>query len=193
MPATVASLRAEMPNAVIKVHDVPPDTALELLRARKVDLAIAALSVTHKDLADEEIARDRFVLLSSKRSPLNMDTSVWSEAAVSSLQLISMRRGTSTRQYIDAAFMKKNLPFRPFLELNNLLTIARFVKAGCGVALMPELAARLVLDKDLFITTLAGAPERSIGLITRREDELPPLAATVMRSMREHADALLGI
>jgi DNA-binding transcriptional LysR family regulator len=191
LPRTVATLRADIPNAYIKIHDVAPDAALELLRARKVDLAITALSATHKDLANEEVARDRFVLLSAKQYPPELDANVWSEAAVSTLQLISMPRGTSTRQYIDAAFMKKNLQFRPFLELNNLLTMANFVKAGCGVALMPQLAAQLVLDDQLLITSLAGAPERSIGLVTRRDDELPPLAAAMMLSLRQNIDALL--
>lgn len=184
LPVPVAALRAEIPNVFIRIYDVFTDHALELLRSRKVDLALTGVEVTHMDLAYTEIVRERFVLLSSRQHPIGIDITVWSEAAVATLPLIVMPRGTGTRQHIEAEFMRKGLQFRPFLELHNLTTIARFVKAGCGIALLPLSGAQLVLDEGLVITSLQGAPERSIGIVTRREHELPLLAARMIRSIR---------
>ena len=64
------------------------------------------------------------------------------------------------------------------------------MKAGCGVAVLPLSGAQLVLDEGLVITSPRGAPERSIGIVTRRDAALPLLAAKVLQSIRQSARAL---
>ncbi len=190
LPAPVAALRAEMPNAFVRVHDVFTDQALDLLRARKVDLALTGVDVVHTDLRYEEIVRERFVLLSSRQHPAARKIRAWSEEQIGALPLITMPRGTGTRRFVEAAFIARGLPFRPCLELNNLTSIAKFVQAGCGVAVLPLSGAQLVLDDGLFITSPHGAPERSIGIVTRRDTELPLLAAKMVASIRQAARVL---
>ena len=190
LPAPVAALRAEMPNAFVRIHDVFTDQALDLLRARKVDLALTGVDVVHTDLHYEEIVRERFVLLSSRQHPAARKIRAWSEEQIGALPLITMPRGTGTRRYVEAAFIGRGLPFRPCLELNNLTSIANFVKAGCGVAVLPLSGAQLVLDEGLVITSPRGAPERSIGIVTRRDTELPLLAAKMVASIRRAARIL---
>lgn len=188
LPEAIATLRAEYPDANLRVHDVPADAAIDLLRTRKVDMALTALDAFHPDLQQEEIMRDRFVLLSSRRIPLPWKTPPeWSESLLGTLPLISMPRGTSTRQAIDASFVRENMQFRPVLEISGLAAIARFVKAGCGVALLPQLGAELVLDAELAITTLKHAPERAIGIVTRKGEEPSALAMQVADAMRRFA------
>ena len=190
LPSPIAALRAEWPNAFIRIHDVFTDQALDLLRARKVDLALTGVDVVHKDLDFEEIVRERFVLLSSRQHFGARKIRVWSEEAISTLPIITMPHGTGTRQYVEAAFISKGLSFRPCMELNNLTSIAKFVKAGCGVALLPLSSAQLALDDGLVITSPSGAPERSIGIVTLRDTELPELAANMVSSIRQAAKAL---
>ena len=190
LPTPIAALRAESPNAFIRIHDVFTDKALDLLRARKVDLALTGVDVVHKDLDYEEIVRERFVLLSSRHHFGARKIRVWSEEAIGALPIITMPHGTGTRQYIETAFISKGLSFRPCMELNNLTSIAKFVKAGCGVALLPLSGAQLALDDGLVITSPSGAPERSIGIVTLRDTELPQLAAKMVSSIRQAARAL---
>lgn len=190
LPAPVAALRAEMPNAFVRVHDVFTDQALDLLRARKVDLALTGVDVVHTDLHYEEIVRERFVLLSSRQHRGARRIRAWSEEQIGALPLITMPRGTGTRRFVEAAFIARGLPFRPCLELNNLTSIAKFVQAGCGVAVLPLSGAQLVLDDGLVITSPRGAPERSIGIVTRRDTELPLLAAKMVASIRQAARVL---
>jgi LysR family carnitine catabolism transcriptional activator len=190
LPGPVAALRAEMPNAFIRIHDVFTDQALDLLRARKVDLALTGVDVVHRDLDYEEIVCERFVLLSSGQHPNVRKLRSWSEEAIGALPIITMPHGTGTRQVVEEAFISKGLSFRPCMELTHLTSIAKFVKAGCGVAVLPLSGAQLMLDDGLFITSLVGAPERSIGIVTRRDTELPPLAAKMVRSIRQSASSL---
>ncbi len=190
LPGVVAALRAEMPNALVRVHDVFTHQALDLLRARTVDLALTGLDVIHQDLDYAEIVREPFVALCAKRHPLPAGFDVWSEGALAGYPLISMPRGTGTRQHVDAAFLRNGLQFRPAFELHHLTSVARFVRAGCGIALLPLSGAQLVLGEGLVIRCLQGAPERSIGIVTRRDAELPLLASRVLCSLRQHAQAL---
>lgn len=190
LPGPVAALRTDMPNAFIRIHDVFTDQALDLLRARKVDLALTGVDVVHKDLNYEEIVCERFVLLSSAQHRNVRKLRTWSEEAIATWPVITMPHGTGTRQVVEDAFTSKGLSFRPCMELTHLTSIAKFVKAGCGVAVLPLSGAQLVLDQGLFITSLTGAPERSIGIVTRRDTELTALAAKMVTSIRQSASSL---
>ena len=132
------------------------------------------------------MCREPFVVLAPAGHPWRLPPA-WSEAALASLPLITMPRGASTRTLVEAQFSMQGVPFRPFLELRNLASIARFVKAGCGVALLPLLGALLVLDDELQIMRLDGAPERAIALVVRTHFEPGPLVQRVVASVRHHA------
>lgn len=187
LPPLVRKLREQTPNAFIRVHDVFTDTALDLLRARHADLALTGLDVIHKDLAYEEILRERFVLLSRREDARPGGLDEWSVPALDALPLIAMPQGTGTRRVVETAFLKKGVSFRPVMELRNLNAIGKFVKAGCGYSLLPLSGAELVMDDTLAITPLRGAPERTLGIATRREADLPALAEAMIVAVREAA------
>ncbi|VFR33355.1 diguanylate cyclase/phosphodiesterase (GGDEF & EAL domains) with PAS/PAC sensor(s) [plant metagenome] len=187
LPPLVRKLREQTPNAFIRVHDVFTDTALDLLRARHADLALTGLDIIHKDLAYEEILQERFVLLSRREDARPGGLDEWSVPALDALPLIAMPQGTGTRRVVETAFLKKGVTFRPVMELRNLNAIGKFVKAGCGHSLLPLSGAELVLDETLAITPLRGAPERTLGIATRREADLPALAQAMIVAVREAA------
>jgi len=187
LPEPIRALREEAPKAFIRVHDVFNDTALDLLRSRKVDLALTGLDVMHKDLAYEEIMRERFVLLAPRGDARLAGLREWSVPALSALPLVAMPHGTSTRRFVETAFLRTGVPFRPAMELHNLESIGRFVGAGCGFSLLPLSGAELVMNGTLAIRALRGAPQRVIGIATRREADLPLLAGKVMEAVRRLA------
>jgi LysR family carnitine catabolism transcriptional activator len=187
LPPLVAELRQESPHLIINIHDVINDTALDLLRMRKVDFALSGLDVVHRDLSYVEIMREPFVLLGSESLKAGQTIDTWSESELERLPIISMPRGTGTRMHIDLAFMKRGKQFRPFLEIQGLSTIGKFVTQGCGLALLPLSAAQLVFEPGLYIAPLRGAPERTIGIITRHESGLSDLATKAVDWIRTYA------
>lgn len=86
-----------------------------------------------------------------------------------------MPRGANTRSLVEASFDQQGVPFRPFLEMRNLASIARFVKACCGVALLRLLGVLLVRDNELDIVRLEGAREaaRQLGFGRLRFRRIP--------------------
>jgi LysR family carnitine catabolism transcriptional activator len=187
LPQAIARLRAERPQAVVRIHDVLHGTAVALLRDYKVDIALTAFDPFLKDLNFEALFEDSLVFLSLQGCPPPVEARVWSEQKLNELPIIAMPRGSSARYSIDAAFVRENAVFAPAFELSNLASIARFVKAGCGIALIPRLGAELIVDSETVITAIEGAPHRSIGIVTRTNDVLSPLGARIAEEMRLYA------
>lgn len=158
LPQAVARLQVSHPNAGIRIHDALSDEALRMLRAREVDMALTSLDPSSKDLVYQEILRDRFVLLVAKTKRLPRILA-WTEALFTDLPIITMPRGSSTRRYIDAAILSDQTLLRPVHEFRDTSIIGRFVKAGLGVALLPQLGAELLLSPEMKIIQIEGAPE----------------------------------
>jgi len=187
LPGLVTELRARVPTASINIHDVIHDAAIDLLRMRKVDFALSGVDILHRDLSYIEILREPFVLLSSEQLPIDRQARNWAETELERLPLISMPKGTGTRMHIDMAFMKNGRQFRPILEIKGLSTIGKFVKDGCGVAILPLSAAQLVLEEGMYIVPLYKAPERTIGIITRNEISLSKFASEAVDWLQQNA------
>lgn len=185
LPPIVARIREEEPRSVIRIHDVVTDEAIDMLRSRRVDLALTSIDIVHNDLAHSEIFREPFVLLTKAEHVPPFSS--WLHGELAALPMISMPRGTGTRQTLDAAFMDAGVRFRPELELREINSIARFVLAGCGTALLPLTAAELVRMPGLAWHRLSGAPERVVGIVSRREVGVTALAARAMELIRTSA------
>lgn len=188
LPELVAQLQREVPGAVVRIHDGVTDETLDLLRSRRVDIALTGVDVVHPDMAYTPIFREPFALLA--REGLAPVPRGWSAQAVDALPIISMPRGTGTRELVEAEFARAGARFRPQLEMRDLNSIARFVEAGCGIALLPRSAVRLLLVDGLAMHAFEGGPQRTVGVVTRREAELPALAAWMLRAIRTRGAAL---
>lgn len=184
MPAVLASAQAAHPTMSFKLYDVPAGACIELLRARKVEIALTSIEDAQPDLQFKEILQDPFVMLSARSMALPWKTvPAWSEAAFNTLPLICTPRGTGFRRAIDASFIRENTQLRPVLEVDHLAGLAKFVKAEFGFALLPLLAAELVLDADLVITQFSHAPTRCLGVVARQGEERSFMAEFVVDAM----------
>ncbi|KAG0925940.1 hypothetical protein G6F31_018566 [Rhizopus arrhizus] len=80
-----------------------------------------------------------------------------------------MPPGTSVHVLTERAFRRESQPFHPTYALRDLNTIARFVQANCGVALLPESSFDHTAHRGVAKTRLHGALSRSVGMFIRRE------------------------
>ncbi|WP_454692139.1 LysR family transcriptional regulator [Achromobacter aloeverae] len=190
LPALVMWLAERQPRAAITVYDLVADEALALLRSRRVDMALTAMYLLPPDLHYSEMFSEPFVLLHA--AGMRVRAREWDTSAIGRLPLISMPAGTSTREAMEARFAKDGLPFEPVYSLRDLNTIARFAQAGCGIGLLPLSAAEPFLSKALAITRPHGAPQRSIGIFTRKDARQPPLVSTLMRQLQVLGRARMG-
>lgn len=64
-------------------------------------------------------------------------------------------------------------------------TIKKFVERDVGVAVLPELAARLITDDTIKVIHLEEAPKRSLGVVTRRGETASMICNKFAACMRQ--------
>ncbi|OYU30686.1 MAG: LysR family transcriptional regulator [Comamonadaceae bacterium PBBC2] len=192
VPRVMARYAAQYPDIALQLHDTLSGPALDLVRAGTVDFALTAANPDYADLDYTPLSADGFVLLiplnhrlAKGRAPLT-----WLQAA--ELTHISMPLPTSVRQYANAALIEHRIAFKPRYEVEHIATIHAMVKAGLGVAALPELAAAFVQQEGVVIRRLTAPDiQRPIGVVTRRNRSLSPAAQEMVSMLRQEMAALL--
>lgn len=192
VPRVMARYAAQYPDIALQLHDSLSGPALDLVRAGTVDFALTAANPDYADLDYTPLSADGFVLLiplnhrlAKGRAPLT-----WLQAA--ELTHISMPLPTSVRQYANAALIEHRIAFKPRYEVEHIATIHAMVKAGLGVAALPELAAAFVQQEGVVIRRLTAPDiQRPIGVVTRRNRSLSPAAQEMVSMLRQEMAALL--
>ena len=88
--------------------------------------------------------------------------------------LVSMEKGTMTRQFFDQFFHEHNLFPEPDIELATTDLIVPVIRGGLGIGLVPEPFAREALARgEIFnITLKEKIPRREICLIKKKKASL---------------------
>ena len=74
------------------------------------------------------------------------------------------------------------------MVLDQISTIGCFVREEIGVATLPYLGAMPLLhDPEIRLIEINDGPVRSIGVVTRHDSPLTPIAEHLLDSVRHHA------
>jgi len=192
VPRVMARFAEQHPEIALQLHDTLSGPAFDLVRAGTVDFALTAANPDYADLDYTPLSADGFVLLiplnhrlAKGKTPLN-----WLQVA--ELTHISMPLPASVRQYANAAFIEHRIAFQPRYEVEHIATIHAMVRAGLGVAALPELAAAFVQQEGVLTRRLTGPDiQRPLGVVTRRNRSLSPAAQEMVRMLRQETTALL--
>lgn len=168
IPKLIHNLKKTNPEARIHVYDPVANEVLDLLRLRKVDIAVTAIGCDKpSDLLYQELFNEPFVLFHC--SGITPGITHWDITALSRLPLISMPPGTNTRVLTETAFQNESQTFSPVYSLRDLNTVARFVQNNFGIALLPESSFDHTSQLGISKTKLDGALSRSVGMFTPRD------------------------
>lgn len=192
VPRVMARFAHQYPDVALTLHDTLSGPAFELVRSGTVDFALTAANPDYADLDYTPLSADGFVLLMPLNHALALGDGPLPWLEVSGLPHISMPLPASVRQYANAAFLEHRLAFQPRYEVEHIATIHAMVKAGLGVAALPELAAAFVQQGGVATRRLTAPDiQRPIGLVTRRNRSLSPAAQQMVAMLREETTDLL--
>jgi LysR family transcriptional regulator, carnitine catabolism transcriptional activator len=192
VPHVMARYAAQYPDIALQLHDTLSGPAFDLVRAGSVDFALTAANPDYPDLDYTPLSADGFVLLIPQNHRLAKGKTPLNWLQVAELTHISMPLPASVRQYANAALIEHRIAFQPRYEVEHIATIHAMVKAGLGVAALPELAAAFVHQDGVVIRRLTGPDiQRPIGVVTRRSRSLSPAAQEMVRMLRQETTALL--
>jgi DNA-binding transcriptional LysR family regulator len=162
LPELVARLGKQLPAVNLEVVERASDgDLLELVATGELDLAFAMLPLPDGPFRSVEIAREPFVLLAPRQSPLANRRSVVL-ADLAGIPLVAGRSCRATAAAEDAARAEVG-PLQVAFRSDDNETIRALVTAGLGVSLVPRL---LVDERDerLIAVHVEGLPPRRIAL-----------------------------
>ena len=136
LPGIFAEFRSRHPGVELALFDLLSDQCISLLRAGRVDIAIASAGPHERDLQTEQLCSDRFHLVCPKAHPLASRPSVRLKD-LAEYPFVQLARTSSVRQHLDAALHP--LQMRTVFEVEQLSTVAALVEAGLGITVVPAL------------------------------------------------------
>lgn len=199
LPAVCAALERSYGAPQITIHDCSNGACVQRLLNYQVDFALASVAPSHPELHYEEVLRDRFVLLSCGPWRRRLAPRVQLDD-LPGLPLITMTDASTAMRYMSAAFLQRGMEFRPKMQLDQVGTIAGFVKSGLGIAVLPYLGMMPMQGlHGLQVSEIVDGPVRSVGIVTRRlgtptaitEEAMAAVRAVGTALMHKHADWIL--
>jgi DNA-binding transcriptional LysR family regulator len=128
LPPVLAGFRASYPGIELEVADVLSEACLDRVRGGSADFALAATRADTAELRTEVFCTDRFHLVCRRDHPLARKPSPRLKDLASEA-FVQMSRGSSVRQYIDAAVHP--LRMNAVLEVEQLATVTGSASAWC--------------------------------------------------------------
>lgn len=190
LPDVIHDFRTHYPEIGFSLRDVIASEVAKLTFAEEVDLGVTGGSFENAELELLLSSVDRMHAVFPAGHALDDGTSP-TLAAVTRHPLVLMSRATSVRAVVDAAILAEGLPAEVAAEATYMSTAVGMVRAGMGVAILPETAMEIGALPALR-SALIDDPRlaRSISVIKRRGRTLPPASASFLNYLRNAFDAL---
>lgn len=193
IPEVIATFQRMYPAIALQLYDALSEQCIDMVRNGKVDLALTPEKRADPDLAHRDLFRDYFVLFCRSDHPLaKRRTVTWRQLV--SFDYIAVRRSSSVRDLVDAAYARANATLRPAFEVEHVSTAIGLITSGLAVAVLPHSVIKQVNLGPVVYRRITG-PEihRDICIISLKSRSLAPAAEAFIRACLEHQAKLRAI
>lgn len=180
IPRIVSDYRQLFPQIRFAFEGGKADVVLDALRSGSVDLAFLSPEPRERDIEWRPLTSERLALGVPSQHPLAGRDQL-SALDLEGEQFVAMTRDSGLRQIADAYFSLRGIVPRVVMEVTELATLRGLVRAGVGVAMLPDSAG----GEGLVLVPLTDEPVREIGLATNRARSQSAASAQFSRFVRE--------
>jgi LysR family transcriptional regulator, carnitine catabolism transcriptional activator len=167
---------AAYPGIVTRIHDVVAASVIEQVRKEEVDFGIGMLTRADKELTATPLFTDRLFAFLPTNHPLSSRTTV-SFLQISQYPLVLTGTDSSVRALVENALQNSSIHATPTYEVNYMSTSLSLVRAGFGIAILPEHADSMGSASGLVkLPITRPAINRHIQIIRRKGKSLSPAA-----------------
>jgi len=185
LPELIHSFVVAYPGIRIRISDIIAEHVREAVLKRHVDLGIGTRHGRDADLRSTPLFRDRLVIFTLPNHALaRKNVTTLREAAAFDLVLPS--RDSSVRETVEAIAHRGRVALQMRYETNFMSTALGLVRAGLGIAILPESAAGRETSEFARIPLSDRSSSRQIELLQRRDLTLSPAAECFARHLRQH-------
>ena len=180
LPEVVADFMAQFPGVSVEIQE---DTTARLVRqatAWELDFAITSMPIQGERLTVEELCSEELLLALPPDHPLSRKRSV-SAADLEGERLIVMKEGHCLGDQMLGFCGQNDRRQRISFRSPQLETVQAMVRAGLGISLVPQMAARQGQpDQPVYRSLSRPAPRRSIAVVSPAQRPLSRAAVRML-------------
>jgi LysR family hydrogen peroxide-inducible transcriptional activator len=184
LPRAIPNFSKHFPGIEIVVHEDTTSRLLELAVACELDMAIVSLPVRDDRFEVAELFREDLLLalppghVLTKRRKITLRD-------LDGESFILMKEGHCLGDQVLNFCEKRDFHPQVSCRSTQIETIQALVKAGMGISLIPEMAARNRGSAGpAYLAMEKPKPQRTIAAVWLRQRALGPAAAELLRRMR---------
>ena len=193
MPAFISAFQQKHENTRLYVKVARGHTLVDLLRANSLDLAFIETYISDPDMVSRVFSTNEMVLVLRKDHPLTRREHI-KLADVVSWPLLLRQPGSVGRDHVDAVLKANGYECDPLWESASSQALLRAVKAGHGIAILPDQLVHDTEDKyDLAIRKIEDVSMvRKNTIVYHKNKYLSPLLKELIADCpKENGDGSL--
>jgi DNA-binding transcriptional LysR family regulator len=185
LPPLLRDLRRRFPALEIVVSTGNTGDQLKALEDNAIDVGLLTLPAPGRAFQVTPVLEEDFVAVFAAGEARLPATAT--PAALALLPVVLEDPGATSRDIVEAWFLRAGRRLKPVMELGNVEAMKRLVSAGLGCSVLPRMAVAGDGRRDgLAVRPLAPKLSRRLAVVLRRDKPL-------QRGLRELVNALLAI
>jgi LysR family carnitine catabolism transcriptional activator len=182
LPQVAKTFCARHSGVDLSIIDVMGDEVVDQVTRRQVDFGIGYVISTDMVLA-EPLLTDRLVAVGLPDRFGGKRSLRWKDLA--GVDLIAMSQGTTIRRLVERACHEAGVTPKIVLEASQMPTALAYAREGLGIAVLPSSGVPGQTDGLALVDLTAPTVERSLSVITARNNPISPPAAAFLRILEE--------
>ena len=185
LPLTIHEFRQLYPGIMVEIRDVVAESVVDSVRREDVDFGIGTRMRMDREITGSPLLEDRLCAFAPLGHLLTRRDSVNLRDLVRH-PLILTARDSSVRDILDRALRSEKLLLSPAFEVNYMSTAVGMVRAGLGIAVLPEAAVgaeKIHEVRRLLISR--PSLSRRIEIIRRKDRSLSSAAGKMIEILKQ--------
>ncbi|MGC2330030.1 MAG: LysR substrate-binding domain-containing protein [Candidatus Acidiferrales bacterium] len=186
VPAVLKEFVRLHPGVAVQIRDVLGEKIIDAVKKEEVDFGIGSKMHPDREVKASLLMVDKLCALVPQDHLLaRQDSVLLSE--LTSVSLILTMRDSSIREVFEIVRKRERLSPTVAFETTNMATAIGLVRAGLGIAILPEIVARPLEFREVkCVSIIKPALERRIEILQKRDRSLSPAAAKMVEILRRH-------
>ena len=185
VPRAIKKFIRLYPGIQVRIRDVVAERIVEAVKKEEVDFGIGSRLRPDVELKTSFLQAGRLCAFLPKKHPLTRhDTVALSELAAH--PLIVTGRDSGVREILEDALRRAKRPLQIAFEVNYMSTALGLVKAGLGIAILPEAVTEMDESGEVRCRSISNPVlTRKIEIIQKKDKSLSPAAGHMVELLKQ--------
>ncbi|MEM1329131.1 MAG: LysR family transcriptional regulator [Planctomycetota bacterium] len=199
LPPLIRELRRERPDGGVVVREDVTQRLVEAVCDHELDLAITSTPIEHEQIEVTVVGEESFVVAVPDSSQIGLEGEGRDAGGAVTLPelraapLLTLHEAHCMGEQVMEFCRAKRLTGSVAGGMSQIRTLVELVRLGQGIAIVPEMAARLERTRGVrFVPFARTAPRREIAVIRRRGRSPSSLGRLAVRLLTDGTAAWRG-